>query len=40
MVEENDQTYTSTEIQNEMIKDMSPSIYGDVKLEAIKSSEY
>ena len=40
MVEKNIQTYTSTEIQNEIIKDMSPSIHRDVVLEAIKSSEY
>ena len=34
------QTYTSPEIQNEMLKDMSPSILRDVALEAIKSSDY
>ena len=40
MVEKKNQTYTSPEIQNEMLKDMSPSILRDVALEAIKSSDY
>ena len=40
MVEKKNQTNTSTEIQNEMLKDMSLSIFRDVVLEAIKSSDY
>ena len=34
------QTYTSHEIENEMLKDKSLSILHDAVLEAIKSSDY
>ena len=40
MVEKKNQIYTSPEIENEMLKDMSLSILPDVVLEAIKSSDY
>ena len=40
MAEKKNQTNTSTEIQNKMLKDMSLSILCDVVLEAIKSSDY
>ena len=36
----NNQTYTSPKIQNEILKDISPSILRDVVLKAIKSWDY